>query len=339
MSPNLKHWKKLTLAALVFVTATGCITSMFFGSTGFDQKIVTIQTLGLFDQRKTSRLSRRSWRGDWIFRRDRLELIDEGLRNLKPDILLFQELTEKVGNTAESDQNILGAGALMDYAWEKHEVSRYPDTQEIESLATAIGLPNKFVPRDSVERDVWVLGTGGYLMASTINVEDEPVIVFNVKMPVQSDTGYIWYSFIKERIWEKLSSRKHCFKRVVVGGLLPGDEGAQRYAEFVRSLQLRDVSAGFCQISSRCYTATPTNDIYMASVGDESPSRIDKIFLHQSALIYTSSRNFAENDPNNRYAREFGLSRLFSSQRFGWVTQARFARCSDREIKDFYKGK
>jgi hypothetical protein len=312
---------------------------MFYGSAGYDQKIVTIQTLGLFDQRKLSRLSRKSWKGDWIFRRDRLEMIDDGLRNLKPDILMFQDMIEKVGNTAESDQNILGAGALIDYVWEKHEVARYPNTQEIESLATALGPPNKFIQGDAGERDIWVLGTGGYLMASTVNIEDQPVVVFNVKMPVQVDTGYIWYSFIQERIWERLAARKHCFKRVVVAGLLPGDEGAQRYADFVRGLQLRDVSAGFCQISNKCYTATPTNDIYMASVGDESPSRVDKIFLHQSALIYTSSRNFSDSDPNNRYARDFGLTRLYPSQRFGWVTQARFARCTDREVDEFYSGK
>lgn len=323
--------------ALALLGATGCVTSLFSGSGGYDKKIVTIQTFSLFDQRKSSRLSRRSWKGDWIFRRDRLELIDDGLRNLKPDILLFQELTEKVGNTAESDQNILTAGALIDYIWAKHEVTRYPDTQEIESLAVALGPPNKFIDDDSGERDVWVLGNGGYLMTSTVNVEDQPVVVFNVKMPVQSDTGYIWYSFIQERIMERLAARRHCFKRVVVGGMLPGDEGAQRYAEFMRSLQLRDASTGYCQISNKCYTATPTNDIYMASVGDETPSRIDKVFLHQSAVIYTSTRNFADSDPNNRYARDFGLTRLFPSQRFGWVTQARFGRCSDREIDEFYK--
>jgi hypothetical protein len=331
----------LFIVAILGLTllVTGCITSIFSGSAGFDQKIVTIQTLGLFDQRKISRLSRRSWKGDWIMRRDRLELVDDGLRNLKPDILMFQELTEKVGNTAESDQNILSAGALVDYIWEKHEVTRYPDTQEIESLATAIGPPHKPIDGESSERDMWILGTGGYLMASTINIEDQPVLAFNVKMPVQTDNEYIWYSFIQERIAERLAASRHCYKRVVVAGLLPGDEGAIRYAEFMRNLQMKDVSAGFCQISSKCYTATPTNDIYMASVGDESPSRVDKIFLHQSALIYTSSRNFTDSDPNNRYSRDFGLTRLFASQRFGWVAQARFARCTEREINEYYKKK
>jgi hypothetical protein len=330
----------ITIAVLgLTLLVTGCITSLFSGSAGFDQKIVTIQTLSLFDQRKISRLSRRSWKGDWIMRRDRLELVDDGLRNLKPDVLMFQELTEKVGNTAESDQNILSAGALVDYIWEKHEVTRYPDTQEIESLATAIGPPHKPIEGEASERDMWILGTGGYLMASTINIEDQPVLAFNVKMPVQTDNEYIWYSFIQERIAERLAASRHCYKRVVVAGLLPGDEGAMRYAEFMRNLQMKDVSAGFCQISSKCYTATPTNDIYMASVGDESPSRVDKIFLHQSALIYTSSRNFTDSDPNNRYSRDFGLTRLFASQRFGWVAQARFARCTEREINEYYKKK
>lgn len=322
----------LTCAALL----GGCITGLFRRSGGFDQRPLTVQALSLFNQRVPSRLVKRSWKGDWIFRRDRLELIDAELRNVKPDLLIAQELMAKLGSTAESDQRILAAGSLGDYEWTTRQVEDYPDTQEVQHMAFALGTSLAFRKLEADERDLWLMGTGGYLAAASFDYEDQPVTVFNVQMPTETDTTYLWYSFVQERVLEWLKRNHSCPKRVIVAGLMPGDEGARRYAEFVRSLQLRDVSAGFCQVASRCFTATPTNDIYMATVGDESPTRIDRIYTHQSALVYTSARNFVDSDPSNRYAREFGLARLWPTQRFGWGAQVRLARCTDEELEEAF---
>lgn len=314
----------------------GCIESLFRQAGGFDQRPITVQTLSLFNQRDPSRLVKRSWKGDWILRRDRLDLIDGELRNTKPDILLLQDMIAKVGSTAESDRRILSAGALIDYEWRDRKVESYADTQEIQSLGIAVGVPYRFVKDAEGERDLWLMGTGGYLEAATVDYEGQPVTVFNVQMPLQTDTSYLWYSFVQERVTERLKRTRACPKRVVIGGLMPGDEGARRFAQFVQTLQLRDVSSGFCQIASKCFTATPTNDIYMATIGDESPTRVDRIFAHQSALVYSSVRDFDDSDPNNRYAREFGLSRLWPTQRFGWVAQLRLARCSEQELEEAF---
>lgn len=319
--------KRLAAALLVMCAATACITDLFRRSAGYDQRPLLVQTLALFNQRTPSRLAKRSWKGDWIFRRDRLEMVDQELRNSKPDILALQEVMARRGSSAESDARILRAGALSDYDWREATVEQFEDTQETQSMVLALGVPFKFIAAPGGEREAWVMGAGGYLQAATIEYEDQPVTFFNVQMPQTTSDDFLWYSFLQERIVERLARLKLCGKRVIVTGHLPGDEGAKRFADFLGTLQLKDAAAGFCQIDSRCYTATPTNDIFMATVGDESPTRVDRVFLHRTALVYSSARNFEDNDPNNRYAREFGLSRLWPSQRFGWTTSVRLARC------------
>ena len=171
-------------------------------------------------------------------------------------------------------------------------------------------------------------------MAATVDYGDQPVTVFNVRMLPPQTGSYIWYSFVQQRIMEKLRSGQRCAKRLIVGGYLPGDETERRYVEFVQTLHLKDVSSGFCQVAARCYTSTPTNDLFLATVGDEAPSRTDKLFVHQSAYVYTSTRNFEESDPQNHYAHDFGVARLWPTQRFGWVAQVRLARCTQSEIEE-----
>ncbi len=322
----------LCLWILLALALQGCVTGLFDFSAGYDQRPLTLQTLSLFTQRVPSRLARRSWKGDWVFRRDRLELIDEELRSAKPDLLMLQGVMAKVGSTAEGDRRILSAGALLDYDWREGVVEEYADTQEMQSLAIAVGLGSKFVSVDTRERELWLMGTGGFLLAATVDYEDQPVTVFNVQMPPQPDPDQLWYSFVQERIVERLKRLRHCPKRVIVGGFLPGDESIRRFDDFTKKLQLKDLATGFCQIASNCFTATPTNDLYEATVGNESPSRVDRIFTHQSALVYSSGRNFDDPDAGSRYVREFGMSRLWPVQRFGWTAQVRLARCSAAEL-------
>jgi hypothetical protein len=322
------------LALFVCLALTGCVTELFDLSGGFDGRAVTVQTADLFNQRAPSRLAKRSWKGDWILRRDRLEMVDTELRNSKPDLILLQDVMAKEGSGAESDYRILKAGALTDYEWRLSKVESYEDTQETQSMAIAVGIGLRFIPTAEGERETWVMGAGGYLAAATVEYEDQPLLVFDVQMPPHNDNDYLWYSFVQERIKERVARAKTCMKRVIVAGYLPGDEGARRYVEVLAELKLRDAALGFCQIPNKCFTATPANDLYLASVGDEAPTRTDKILFHQSALLYSSARNFEDSDPNSRYIREFGVNRLWPTQRFGWVANARLARCTAKEIAD-----
>lgn len=319
---------------IVFLALTGCITQLFDRSGGFDSRPVTVQTVSFFNQRSPSRLAKKSWKGDWIFRRDRLELIDQELRNIKPDLLVIQDVLAKDGSGAESDYKILKAGALSDYDWRMSKVETYEDTREYQSMAVAIGPASLFEPPADGEREFWAMGSGGYLMTTTVRYEEQEFLIFNVQMPPHNDNDYLWYSFVQDRIRERVLKAKTCLKRVIVAGFLPGDEGARRYTDFMGKLQLKDAASGFCQIANRCFTATPTNDVYLATVGDESPTRTDKIYFHQTALVYASARNFEESDANNRYVRDFGLTRLWPTQRFGWSANARLARCSSEDLKE-----
>ena len=319
--------------ALPVLLLTGCVEDLLGRSGGFDARPMTVQTVDLFDQRQPSRLSKKSWRGDWLFRRDRLELIDQELRNTKPDILLVQELLEKTGSAAESDRAILGAGALVDDDWRVGKVAEFADTQDVESLAIAVSTPSRFLDEPAGRKETWVMGTDGYLMAATVEYEGQPVLVFDVQMPTAKDSAPLWYTFVQDRVLEKLRRDHRCGKRVVIGGYMPGDEANRRYTDFLSALQLKDVATGFCQVASRCYTATPANDIFAATLGDESPARTDKLFVPVSAYVYSSSRNFQDSEPAGRYVKEFGLQRLFPTQRFGWVSQVRLARCTPSELE------
>src|SRR5690606_23224324 len=98
-------WSLCAVLLLAF-SASSCVTGWFGGGSGFDSRPLSIQTLALYNQRTSSRLSKRAWKGDWIFRRDRLELIDGELRNVRPDILAMLEVMERKSNPSESDKGI-----------------------------------------------------------------------------------------------------------------------------------------------------------------------------------------------------------------------------------------
>ena len=312
---------------------SGCVGGLFSLPASYDSRPVSVLTASLFNQRTPSRLVKSPWKGDWVLRRDRLTIIDKDLRNSQPDLILFQESMERIGSSAESDRKILGAGALSEYDWRQQQVGEYGDTQEAESLVVAASAPLKFPSTMDSQGETWAMGSGGFLMATTVEYENQPLVIFNVQMPPSISGGYVWYTFVQERIIAKLRKEKICSKRLIVGGYMPGDETVQRFAELLRSLQLKDASAGFCQIASRCYTATPINDIFMATVGEETPSRADKIFVHQNSNIYSSSRYLDDSDTSDHYVREFGINRLWPTQRFGWKVQVRLARCSSSEIE------
>ena len=107
---------------------------------------------------------------------------------------------------------------------------------------------------------------------------------------------------------------------------------AENYKKFLDKLQLRDAADGFCQIESKCFTATPINELFMVTVGDESPTRVDRIFVHRSAYVSASFRNFDQAEVQSGYAKDFGLSKLWATQRFGWYSSVRLARCNQDEI-------
>lgn len=269
-----------------------------------------------------------------MFRRDRLELVDQGLRDVRPDVLVLQDVMARSGDSAESDQRILMAGSLADYDWHEERIAEHKDTRESQALVLALTVPYRFELASPEIANHWSIGDDGYLAAATFDYEGQPVDVFNVQMPSHPDPSYVDYAFIEEIVLQRLKALHHCPKRFILAGYIPGDENAKQFGKFLAALQLKDVSNGYCQVASTCFTATPANDIFMATVGDEAPARTDRILVHTGSLVYSSGRDFEANDPSNRYARSFGISRLWPTQRFGWASQVRLARCTAAEIDE-----
>lgn len=319
--------------ALFAGVVVSCSLSFLGRTTSFDSKPITIQTVDFFNQRIESLTAKKRWKGDWLFRRSRLELIDRELRQVKPDLLILQQVMARKHSPSESDSSILRAGALTDYEWQELTVRDYPDTKEAESMAVAVGLPLRIVPSsDASARNLWMLGSDGFMTATTVDLEWQPMGVFNVQMPSDASTAGRWYSFIEERITEYLHRHKICPRRTIVSGFLPATGDVDRFAHFSESLELKDSSLGYCQAASRCYTATPTNDIFMATSSDQASSQVDRILVHRSTYIYSSTRNFATASTDSRFLKAFGLPSLWPTRRFGWTITARLPRCDQDEL-------
>ena len=259
-------------------------------------------------------------------------MIDQDLRESKPDVVVMQEVMQRIGNSSESDQSILQAGALNAYDWRQQQVKEYPDTQESEQAAVAVAFPLKFMAGGPGKNEIWALGVDGYATVEIIDYEDQPITLVNVQLPETGPDRSQWYEFLRERINAKLTQAKLCPKRLMVAGFLPGDEGAARISEFMQVLQLKDSSQGFCQQAGHCFTATPINDLFMATVGEDTPTRVDKILVHRTANIYSGTRAFDGSTADNQYSRQFGLTNLWPTKRFGWRSQIRLGRCNEDQL-------
>jgi hypothetical protein len=305
---------------------SGC-TWILSQSAGFDRRPVTLQTLSLYNQRLKGRLSNKPWKGDWVLRRHRLALVDSELRGIKPDIALFQQLMSRIASPSESDRAILSAGALVDYEWDQAEIKDYSDTQETESTAVVISSSLRFLV-GKLKETKWSLGESGSLQHSIVMYENQSIDIFNLQFDFSQKSQDFWIDFLDTRLKERALEKDFCEKRVIIGGYIPVSDLSENFQKLILRYDLKDAASGYCVEENRCYTATPTNDIFLASVGDESPSRPDRIYLNQSTLVYTSRRNFGVSDSNDEYAKSFGIDALWPSQRFGWGVQFRLPRCS-----------
>jgi endonuclease/exonuclease/phosphatase family metal-dependent hydrolase len=318
---------KTVWSILSMVWLTGCVADALMRPLGTDSRFVTIQTVSLFNQRQESRFAKQKWRGDWLFRRARLDLIDRELRTAKPDIIVMQEVMSKIENPSESDRNILLAGAMREYDWHYRGIRDYEDSQESESMAVAVGLPLKIDrPATLSRREFWELGDDGFLVATEIDFEGRPLIIFNVQMPSAEVNRDIWYTFIGDRIHERLLEVKICSRRLVISGYLPGSLDSQRYRALRDRFELKDTSEGFCEQEGTCYTATPINEIFMGTVGDQRPARNDRILVHQDAFVRAVGVNF-DKSVESEEAKSYGIEKLWPTQRFGWYATLRFPAC------------
>ncbi len=319
----------LRVLCILYLTKTlvACITAG--EATGYSDRVLTIASIDLFSQQEQPRTGK-SWSGDWQFRRDRLDLIDATFRDVRPDIVIMQNAMRRAGSVSESDELILKSGALGRYEWRDVTIETLSESGEDRLLAIAVARPLFPQKLPDSSRNYSRFGVDGHMLYLPIDVDGSPVIVFDIQMPSKLDQSGLWYSLIEERINEAVREFNSCIERVIVAGYLPFEQESRRFKDFLTSLRLKDSGSGFCQSADRCNTASPQNGIFLATRGDESASQVDRVMTHESSIVYGAGANFSRTVESSDYNNSYGISRIWPSQRYGWVARIRVPNCPKR---------
>lgn len=293
----------------------------------YDSRTISILSFNLFDQRQSPESLQRSWRGDWLFRRERLELIDQSLRMSRPDLILFQDMLIKRGSLSDSDRNVLAHGALQGYEWLSVMSRFYDDTQEgsYHSVASSLPLRINRVYRGHTAP----LGRTGFVSFALLELEGDAILVVNVEMPGDTVQADSWYEILLELVEQELKELNLCSGRLIVGGFLPGNSSWPAYQNFLNKLELKDSSVGFCELVSDCLTADSSNEIYMLTSDGDIGGRLDRILLHRTSIVLSSHRSMLETASGTRYASQYQLNKLWPARRFAWQTTVRLPKCRE----------
>jgi hypothetical protein len=283
----------------------------------------------MFSQQEVGR-NVKSWSGDWQFRRDRLDLIDATLRDVRPDIVVFQNAMRRAGSVSESDELILRSGALNRYGWKDTKIENLLETGEERLLAVAVAKPLSHMSLPDDVKLYSQFGVDGHMALFPIINEASPVLVFNVQMPSRLDQSGLWYSLLEDKIRSAVKEQKTCLERVIVAGYLPFEQDSRRFKDFLSGLGIKDTGTGYCQNAEHCQTASAQNGIFLATRGDESSSQLDRIMVHQWAVVYSAGANFTRTMDTSEYKDTYGLSRVWAAQRYGWVARVRLPTCPQK---------
>ena len=317
-------YARLKILSVLFACLTACVTTD--GPSGYSERVMTIASLDMFSQQESGR-NVKSWSGDWQFRRDRLDLIDATLRDIRPDIVVFQNAMRRAGSVSESDELILRSGALNRYDWKDTKMETLAETGEERLLAVAVTKPLSHVPSAGDVKYHSQFGVDGHLAYYPLANEGAPILVFNVQMPSRLEQSGLWYSLLEEKIRASVKEQNTCLERVILAGYLPFEQESRRFKEFLSGLGLKDTGTGYCQNAEHCHTASAQNGIFLATRGDESSSQLDRIMVHQWAVVYGAGANFTRTVETSEYKDTYGLSRVWAAQRFGWVARVRLPIC------------
>jgi hypothetical protein len=326
MFPILAKNCHYLLLALMFCSS--CVTES--RPEGYSQRTITVASLDMFSQQEPPRTGK-SWSGDWQFRRDRLDIVDEALRDIRPDIVVLQNVLRRTGSVSESDELILQSGSLSHYPWKDVTIEKLTESGEDRLLAVAVAKPLVFAATPDNVKNYSQFGIDGHLVFYPIKAEGGTIVVFNVLMPSKIDQSGLWYSLLEEKIRVAVRDLDSCLERVIIAGYLPFEQESRRFKGFLSELGLKDTGVGFCQNAERCQTASVSNGIFLATKGNENPSQVDRIMTHQWSVVTASGANFTRSVETPEYHESYGISRLWASQRYGWITQLRLAVCPEKQ--------
>lgn len=314
------------VTSLVFlVMSTACV------STAVDRSalpLLTIGTLDLFTQEELVK-GGGSWLGDWSLRRERLLLVDQGLREIRPDIMFFQDMVKRNGSLSETDRGILSAGVLQRYQWNESFVREIPLSGE--SVHQGVSSTREF-GLSSFDVDdllgIQPIGKNGYLGFHLAELGgSNRILLVNVKMPDYSEQSGLWYNTVKDKVMAAQRKLKLCKERIVLAGFLPFDEDSSGFLSFLESLELKDSSQGKCQNSTMCQTLLEENPFVKSMEVAPSLGQFDRILVHRSAKIETSLPAFEYKKSVSSTSFGFDQPELWASKRLGWMTKVSLPGC------------
>ncbi len=294
-----------------------------------DEKAFSIVNINLFNQRLQPVADGQelgNWVGDWLFRRERLALIDGVLQTLRPDLVVFQQMLAKEGSQSDFDRAILSAGSLDGYEWRVRKTRDYIDMLEVEFQAVALSLPLHF--HQDFEGKTVPLGSDGVYTVYEARLDAAPILLVNVEMPRSGADPDQWYQLLRTGILESLAQTGICKRRVILSGQLPGNNSWVEYQRLMEELELADSSIGFCELEEDCLSLDPSNELFALTDQGQSASRIDRILVPRTAKVAESRRILVEPSKQSRYGKPYGLSRLTASRHYGWLANVRLAQCS-----------
>ena len=315
------------VATVGFFLLSSCLT--VDGPSGYSERVLTLASIDMFSQQEQSRTGK-SWSGDWQFRRDRLELIDATLRDLRPDIIMMQNAMRRAGSVSESDEMILRSGAMNRYDWRDVKIENLSESGEERLLAVAVSKPLKHLNIPEGIKNYSQFGVDGHMVFYPVEADGGAILVFDVQMPSRIDQSGLWYSLLEEKITATVKEMDSCIERVIVAGYLPFEQESRRFKDFLSGLGLKDTGTGLCQSAERCQTASPENGIFLVTRGDESPSQLDRIMTHKFSIVLSAGANFTRVMETTEYKDAYGLSRVWASQRYGWVARVRLPVCPSK---------
>lgn len=296
----------------------------------YDRESFTVQTINLFDQdlEVETDEGRISLKGDWLFRRDRLELLDRQLSEKKANLLFFQNAMQRLGNWTDFDLEILKAGVFGGYGFLSAKIAE--DEQTFETQLVGWGFDPSFVVDSSQDIKVVKKVNSGFASA-VLNFYGNKILLINVftqKVSLKIDS----YSELARFIESELNVKKICSDRLIVSGALDEIDSKGASIQLLGDqFDLVDVGLKRCPDekthTSECQSVASDNRLAQGQTGMNF-LRNERILLPSSSRVSDLGRVVVQKSVNqSKYIQKFFAEDIYPIQQSGWMASARLIQC------------